>query len=1011
MTIDYREVAFESAIEHVLLRQGYLKGNPAEFDPYLGLFPARLINFIKDTQPKAWEALETIYGANVENSFLTSLTKAIKTHPKGLIGLLRDSAKGKYKDRGIPIRLFFLKPDNDLNPDAVANYHKNRLTITRQVKYSTKSNESIDVVIDLNGFPIITMELKNHLTGQSYEDAIEQYKDRDPNEPIFLFNQRSLVHFAVDPDEVHMTTELKKEKTYFLPFNKGYEYGKGNPPHPSGYKTSYLWEEILQKDSLFDVLQNFIELKIEKDKKNKKKDKKQLIFPRFHQLDAVRKIVDDVLANGPGKRYLIQHSAGSGKSNTIAWLSYRLASLADAEGNVVFNTVIVITDRVVLDTQIQDTIRQFDSTPGFVAYIDKDSNQLAEALSKGSKIIVTTLQKFPFVIEKIQSMPEDATYAIIMDEAHSSQTGITARKMKDILSYKNLNQAAEADALEESDEPDIDDQIASILSAYKRKQNLSLFAFTATPKKKTLEMFGQINEEGKPEPFHLYSMRQAIEEGFILDVLKNYVTYETYFKICKAINDDPEVEKKTTMKGIARFVSLHPTNLSQKAEIIIEHFRNFTRHKIGGKAKAMVVTSSRLHAKRYMDAFQEYLKKKNYKDLHVLVAFSGKVHDEELDETKTESEMNGFPESQTKSKFEEDEYKILIVADKYQTGFDQPLLHTMYVDKKLSGVKAVQTLSRLNRTHPEKHDTFVLDFVNDRETIRKAFQPYYEKTEIDEPTDPNIVYEYKRLLDDLRIYEENEIDEFCKVFFQPKAKQTVSDQAKLYKILALPEKRFNYLTEDQKDDAKSMMKKFISQYLFLSQLIEYDEEMKRYFTFIRFLYQKINAGKKKNNNNFSNDLVDLEYYRIQKVAEGAIELEKGASEPLTGGKVAGGKTRKPEYTLLSEIVNQINELYGLDLDDEVVSEQLYQVAESFANMPGMKEQVLNNSYNDFRYPFQNQFIDGIIDSFMEQKKELDHENKQLDKLMEFIASSDEGCKMISEVVGKIVYNMIKNSKK
>ncbi|MEK8130258.1 type I restriction endonuclease [Paenibacillus filicis] len=1007
MTIDYREIVFENAVEQILLQQDYYKGNPAEFDASLGLFRSRLIGFLQATQPKHWTALQKIYGPSTESSVINSIIRAIQTHPKGLIGFLRDSAQGKYKDRGIELRMFYMKPDNDFNPDAVLNYQKNRLSVTRQVHYSIKNNNSLDVVIDLNGFPIITMELKNPLTGQTFENAIHQYKnDRDPAEPIFRFNERSLVHFALDTDEIHMTTDLRKEKTYFLPFNKGDDFGKGNPIHESGYKTTYLWDEILRKDSLFNILQRFIELKIEENKKDKKKKKKQLIFPRYHQLDAVRKIADHVYENGAGQRYLIQHSAGSGKSNTIAWTAHRLASLADETGKAIFNTVVVITDRIVLDSQIQDTIRQFDSTPGFVAYIDKGSQQLADALINGAKVIVTTLQKFPFVIGKLNNMPKESKYAIIMDEAHSSQTGMTSTKMKDMLTYKSLEEAETIDSRDE-DLLDVDDQIAEVLAGYERRKNLSLFAFTATPKKKTMQTFGAKNEDGEYEAFHLYSMRQAIEEGFIHDVLKHYITYDTYFKITKTITDDPEVESKKTKKAIARFVSLHPTNLSQKAEIIIEHFRTFTKDKIGGQAKAMVVTSSRLHAKRYMDAFKAYLEQKAYTDLRVLVAFSGNVEDVEFDEVVTEAGMNGFPDTQTAEVFEEDEYKIMIVADKYQTGFDQPLLHTMYVDKKLTGIKAVQTLSRLNRTHPDKTDTFVLDFVNDRETIKKAFQPYYEKTEIDEETNPNLLYEYRRQLDETRIYEENEINAFCDVFFQPKVKQTANDQAKLYKVLQMPEKRFKELSPpDLQDDVKALMKKFVSLYLFLSQLVEYEEDMKRYFAFIRLFYKKISDPLGKNGWTLDADLVDLEYYRIKKAEEGQIELEKGVSAPLTGGNGAGGK--KPEdYKYLSEIVKQINELFGTNLDSEIVSGQLYEVAEKFVSTPGMKEQVINNSYEDFKYPFENQFIDGIVDSFEEQKEQLENENDQLNKLVQFVSTSDEGCKMISEAVGKIVYNLLK----
>ncbi|MWC27173.1 type I restriction endonuclease [Paenibacillus sp. MMS18-CY102] len=1006
MTIDYREIVFESAIEQALLQQGYLKGNPAGFDAPIGLFRSHLISFLQETQPKHWAALQTIYGASVENSVVQSITRAIQSHPKGLIGFLRDSAQGKYKDRGIELRMFFMKPDNDFNPDATSNYKKNRLSVTRQVHYSTKYNNSLDVVIDLNGFPLITMELKNPLTGQSFENAIHQYRhDRDPAEPIFKFNERSLVHFAIDTDEIHMTTELKKEKTYFLPFNKGDGFGKGNPIHESGYKTTYLWDEILQKDSFFDILQRFIELKIEENKKDKRKKKKQLIFPRYHQLDAVRKVAAHVFENGSGQRYLIQHSAGSGKSNTIAWTAHRLASLADDSGKSIFNTVVVITDRIVLDSQIQDTIRQFDSTPGFVAYIDKGSQQLADALSRGAKVIVTTLQKFPFVMGKLNGMPKSSKYAIIMDEAHSSQTGMTSTKMKDMLTYRSLE---EAESVDERGEEllDVDDQIAEVLAAYERRQNLSLFAFTATPKKKTMQTFGIKDEDGEYRAFHLYSMRQAIEEGFIHDVLKHYTTYETYFQITKTVTEDPEVDSKKTKRAIARFVSLHPTNLAQKAEIIIEHFRTFTKDKIGGQAKAMVVTSSRLHAKRYMDAFRAYLAQKSYSDLRVLVAFSGNVEDQELEETVTEAGMNGFPDTATAEVFEEDEYKIMIVADKYQTGFDQPLLHTMYVDKKLTGIKAVQTLSRLNRTHPEKTDTFVLDFFNERETIKKAFQPYYEQTTIDEEIDPNLLYDYKRQLDETRIYEDNEVEALCDVFFQPKTKQTANDQAKIYKVLQMPEKRFRELGPDEQDDVKAKMKKFVSLYLFLSQMVEYDEEMKRYFTFIRLFYKKISDPMGQTGWELDGDLVDLEYYRIKKIDEGQIILEKGADYPLTGGNGVGGK-KGEDYKYLSEIVKQINELFGTDLDGEIISGQLYEVAEKFVGAPGMKEQVVNNSYEDFKYPFENQFIDGIVDSFEEQREQLENESDQLNKLVQFVSTSDEGCKMISDAVGKIVYNLLK----
>ena len=726
MTVNYREIAFEEAIEKYLTEEGgFSKGNRESFDSARGIDPTVLIPFIKETQPKEWEYLERILKDKTEEVLLDELCKALNSEYEGCLKVLRHG----FKCYGKTIRVAFFAPATGLNPATKKLYDANRLTITRQLKYSDKHNNTLDVVLSLNGIPLVTMELKNPMTGQTWRSAVYQYKnDRDPNDLIFQFKKRALVHFAVDTDEVYMTTRLLKKQTRFLPFNKGNNNGAGNPDNPDGYKTSYLWENILSRDSFMDIFARFIHLQVEEKRIGGKKIKKEtMIFPRYHQLDAVRKLIADAKEKGVGKNYLIEHSAGSGKSNTIAWLSHRLVSLHNENDEKIFDSIVVITDRVVLDKQLQDTIYQFEHKQGVVQKIDKDSNQLARALKRCDPIIITTLQKFPYVIDKIGELPK-RKYAVVIDEAHSSQSGETAKEMKAVLSDRVVKEEAEKQAQEEQF-VDYEEEIYKEMKRRGRQPNISFFAFTATPKYKTLEMFGRPGSDEKPEPFHLYSMRQAIEERFILDVLKNYTTYKTYYRLVKSIADDPEVDKRKAAKALTRYLSIHPHNIAQKTKIMVEHFRQFVKPKIGGRAKAMVVTPSRLHAVRYKKAFDKYINENWYADIKTLVAFSGTVVDPTFPEIEyTEVSMNNrIKEKELPEKFASDEYQILIVAEKYQTGFDQPLLHTMYVDKRLSGVQAVQTLSRLNRIHPGKVDTFVLDFVNDAKEIQDSFQPYYEK--------------------------------------------------------------------------------------------------------------------------------------------------------------------------------------------------------------------------------------------------------------------------------------------
>ncbi|MFW6106847.1 MAG: type I restriction endonuclease subunit R, partial [bacterium] len=812
----HTEHAFEAVIEHHLTTAGgYVAGDRDGFDPHRAIFPGEVLAFIKATQPDEWAYLENIQKDKAEETLLDDLCRALDSEHEGCLSVLRHG----FKCFGKLFHVAYFAPPSGMNPETKKRYEANRLTITRQLKYSPKHNSTLDVTLAINGIPVATAELKNPMTAQTWRHAVTQYKsDRDPGDLLFQLKKRTLVHFAVDTDEVHMTTRLSGNKTTFLPFNKGHGGGGGNPENPGGYKTAYLWEEVLQRHSFLDILARFIHLQIEYKKLGGKKVKREkMIFPRYHQLDCVRRLVGDARREGAGKNYLVQHSAGSGKSNSIGWLAHRLASLYDENDERVYDSVVVVTDRVVLDQQLQNTIYQFEHKQGVVQKIDVDSAQLAEALEAGTPVIITTLQKFPFVTEKIENLPK-RRYAVIIDEAHSSQGGESATELKGVLAGAAIKEEAQARA-EEEGLPDYEEEILKTMAKRGRQPNISFFAFTATPKYKTLEVFGQPGTDGKPEPFHLYSMRQAIEEHFIHDVLENYTTYKTYYRLIKSIEDDPQVDKRKAARALARFMSLHPHNIAQKTEVMVEHFRNFTMHKIGGKAKAMVVTASRLHAVRYKQAFDKYIAEKGYEGIKTLVAFSGTVVDPDNPDVEyTESGMNidadgkHISEKELPETFTTEEYQVLLVAEKYQTGFDQPLLHTMYVDKRLAGIRAVQTLSRLNRTHPGKEDTFVLDFVNEPDEIQAAFQPYYEKTLIGEQADAKQLYELQAKLDAQQVYHKAEVEEFCKVFYKPKRNQTPSDHARINACIDPAVNRFNELDEEEREEFRKTLTAFRNLY-------------------------------------------------------------------------------------------------------------------------------------------------------------------------------------------------------
>lgn len=992
-----KERNFEEAIENYLITEGgYEKGIPEHLNRASALDEDTFINFIKTTQPTEWEKHTRNYPNNPEQALLRRFQEEVSA--TNLLQVLRHG----FKDRGVKFYPCYFKPETTMNHEHNKRYSQNILHCTRQMKFSLLDERSIDIVLLLNGIPVVSMELKNQFTGQDVSNAISQYKfDRATKDKMFEFKQRVLVHFAVDLYDVYMTTRLQGASTYFLPFNQGSNGagnvgGKGNPQIKDDYLTSYLWKRVLKKDSLMEILQKYMHLKVEdiKDKNGKITGKKEtMIFPRYHQLDVVTKLLEDVKENGSGKNYLIQHSAGSGKSNSIAWLAHRLQSLHDKNDEVIFNSVIVVTDRKILDSQLQDTIYQFDHIDGVVRPITKGSESLKTALNDGAKIIITTLQKFPYIYQDVQATGK--RYAVIVDEAHSSQSGTAAKKLKVALgdTEEVLEQYAREEAEEESKMEDYEDNLVKELSTHGMQKNISFFAFTATPKNKTLQLFGEKQENGTYRPFHIYSMRQAIEEGFILDVLQNYTTYRQYYKITKKIEGDPEYDKTKGARAVSRFESLHPHNIAQKTAIIIEHFREVTKNKIDGKAKAMVVTASRLHAVRYLFEFRRYIQEHNYTDLDVLVAFSGSLEDngQEWTEEKINKTKDGevIKENQLKKYFH-DEFDMLIVAEKYQTGFDEPLLHTMFVDKKLNSVKAVQTLSRLNRTTRGKEDTFVLDFANTQEEIQRAFQPFYEATVLEDETDPNLIYTLKRQLDDFHVYQEREVEEFAKKFYQ----KTIPTLSILSPILKPAVERYEALEDKQKDEFKSLIHGFNRSYSFITQICRmFDKDMQKLYVFTKYLTKLLPKDNSEKIN--LEDALLLEYYKLQKTAEGNITLEKteGVVPGIKGG--AGSGSKEKEKGSLSEILDKFNKKFGTTF-----TEQDKVLAQLKADM--MKNEQMANSAKlgdktAFKTLYDKQFNDIAINRYEEN-----------DSFFKGLFENADKLKFIKELLLADVYNELRN---
>ena len=883
---------------------GYRKRSPKDYDRALCLLPRDVTDFVLATQPKEWAKLGQHHGAAVKEQFLKRLASEIER--RGALDVLRNG----IKDSGCKFQLAYFRPASGLNEETRRMHAANLFAVVRQVCYSQKNENCLDLVLFLNGIPIFTAELKNLLNAQDVEDAIRQYKtDRDPREPLLAYG-RCLAHFAVDPDLVYVTTHLAGAKTRFLPFNKGKFGGAGNPPVPptrSGYATGYLWEEAWSRDSVLDLVRQFIHEVEEEDAKGRKTGKRFLIFPRYQQLDCVRKLISDARSRGPGRRYLVQHSAGSGKSFTIAWLAHQLATLHDAADQRVFDSIVVITDRRVLDRQLQTTMRQFEQTLGVVENIDTTSRQLKEALEAGKTIIVTTLQKFPVIATQIGELP-GKRFALIVDEAHSSQSGESTKSLKAVLGAPSLEDAEREESEAATPEEELEDAILAEMEKRGPLPNLSTFAFTATPKSRTLELFGTKRDDGSFAPFHLYSMRQAIEEGFILDVLANYTTYTAYWRLLKKIADDPKYDKKKAEYLLKSFVELHPHAISEKVKVCVKHFCAKVQTEIAGKAKAMIVTRSRLHAVRYKLAVDKYMVECGY-PWKALVAFSGTVQDG--GKSYTEAGMNGFPEVQTGKTFEQPEYRFLIVASKFQTGFDQPLLHTMYVDKKLGGLNAVQTLSRLNRTHPEKKGTLVLDFANEAATIKDAFEPYYETTLLSEETDPNLLYEAQNRLAAFPVYQETDVEAFAKVYFDAKATQD-----KLYSVLAPVVDRFTLLSGPEQTDFRGQLTDYVRLYAFLAQVLTFaDADLEKLYVFARHLRRLIPADREELPRDVQQN-IDMESYRLQQTGSGKIALERrpGVLDPVSTKQGHGGSPE--ELEVLSRIIAELNDRFGLNIGPE-----------------------------------------------------------------------------------------------
>lgn len=956
----YTEENFEDHIEAHLNQSKYESLQSSAYDKSLCLISNETMQFIQDTQQEKYQKLKRQDGGNTQDKLLYRVSREIER--RGMLDVLRNG----IKDRGCHFDLTYFRPSSGMNREHEKLYKQNQFSLIRQLRYSERNEKSLDMVLFLNGLPLVTMELKNSLTGQVFIDAEKQYRtDRDPREPLFKF-KRCLVHFAVGNEKVSMTTRLQGNNTRFFPYNKDIE----NPVNPNGHKTAYLWQDIMHPDNLMELINNFIHEqtvteKVYNSKSGEVEDKKRqvLIFPRYHQLDVIRKLKSDVVDDDVGHKYLIQHATGSGKSNSIAWLAHLLTQLYKnpTDTNRIFDSIIVVTDRRILDKQLQDTIKQVGHVEGVVHAVDQDSAQLRKYLESGKSIIISTIQKFSVIADTIGKL-KSKTFAVIIDEAHSSQSGEAAKDLKVSLS-KGIDRDIEDDD-PDAVESDIDAKIIEQMQQRQMQDHISYFGFSGTPKNKTLELFGQKNAEGIFTPFHVYSMRQSISEGFTLDVLQNYTTFKRYFQLVKSVLEDREYEKARTLRALTNYVDLQPHSIETKTKIILEHFTEHTAKTIQGKGRAMLVTPSRLHCVKYKQAFDKQMQEMEL-PYGCLVAFSGTVHDTDSDKDYTENSMNGLPQrTSIADAFKNPEYRILIVASKFQTGFDEPMLQTMYVDKKLDGLQCVQTLSRLNRVAPGKTDTFVLDFVNEPEQIQAAFQQYYQTTILAEETDPNKLYDLRRQLDDFDLYDNDTIEEFCQVFYDDDQPTEL-----LQPILDHVIEKWCERQRDNREAFRSALQSYIRLYAYLSQLITFtDVSLEKLYIFSHILNKKLPKREHTDLQGLFQS-VDLDSFRIQKTHEKQ-HLPLEAQDSVVDSISSDVPTRnEPEQDTLSSIIESLNKAYHTEftaenkVDIETIQQRVHQDEKL--------RQVIeaDNSERSKRYKFDEVF-DSIILDFVNDKLEL-----------------------------------------
>ena len=991
-----KEKQFEAdVVESLVTHGGYTQAINDFYDVKLGLDGGELLAFVGATQVDKWSKLIDRLGGDADETQIKFKNRlAAELDKRGTLDVLRRGVE----EQGLKFDLAYFRPAHAKNPELVEVYGKNRLTAIRQLRYSAAHGNTVDLCLMVNGLPVATAELKHHLNGQTVDNAIWQYQhDRNPKD---LLCRRALVHFAVDTRLAYMTTRLEGTSTTFLPLNQGsapgeLSCGKGNPPNPDGYATAYLWERVWAHDAWLDILGRFVEV-VKEPAFGSKPARSTVIFPRFHQWDAVTRLAADARDRGPGHSYLIQHSAGSGKSNSIGWLAHRLSLLHDADDTKVFDKVIVVTDRRALDEQLRATVSQFESVPGTIVSIEGKSGsksaELAKALSGKAQILTVTLETFPYVIAKLDDVDlASQRFAIVVDEAHSSQTGDAATALKQALGAKA------ADLPKDGEELDAEAALAAIVAARGRQPNLSFFAFTATPKDRTVELFGELGPDKVKRPFHLYTMRQAIEEEFILDVLANYTTYSTYFRLATTDAGEVAVDVNKASSAIRKFIWQHPQMIGQKAAIVVEHFRAHTSTALGGRAKAMVVTESRAAAVRYKQAIDWHIAEHHYTEIKALVAFSGEVIDD-AGLPVTESSLNQFPESQTARRFKGEppyspgDYQVMVVAEKFQTGFDEPYLHTMFVDKKLSGLNAVQTLSRLNRAALGKTETFVLDFRNEAEEIRKAFQRYYEAVII-EPTDPNVLYDLRSRIMSTAILDPTEIANASEAYFgvQPDKRRLKVIHANLDPAVL----RFQGLPVDAQDAFKDAVDQFTRVYAFLSQVMPFtDPELEILYVYVKALRALLRDAAS-GGLDLGDDLV-LTHLRLKRLDTEELSLEPGQIDPAKVFVGEGvGRTHDPKQGSSPELIAAINERFGTDLDERDQLE-VEKVKVTLNADDELKTFAQANPIDNFALEFGPKFKSAILDT-----------EAHTERLYNLLLSKPELAALIEHEVMKATYHAMR----